>query len=1223
MSEEVEKQRSRRGSKSTRANGEPKHRSSRHHRSSSRDSHDDDILGGSERKSSGSKPERRRSKDDDDIGGSRKRSSGRPSRRKSRDSHDDELGGSLANSQPPEKRKSTDSDNVIGKSDRRSSERPSRRKSRDSHGDELGGSSGNAQPPGKRKSKDSNDNVIGSRSDRRSYERPSRRKSRDSHDERSSVNGSSTSQDSNDSGSAKTEDKKAKAKSRRMASIPAMPGAFEAKSTEDKAVRRKRDAAYKGREAGDNDRESSDREAKNRARRQPGETKPGSSIEIMDRRAKDQAWRSVGSDIRPGASSHESMDRTVKDQAKRSVGGAVRPGASSETRGSREAKSKRDTSRQSTEAHEDEISLPPASKIGWTGDVEAVEAIAVDEMEATIPSSPQEVREEAPNETEEEDGRATARREKKSRKYKYMLAAFVVFAIFAGVLVWLLVLRDSSEPDGVSISWIFAPPTTEDCLAISQGVETADQMGATVKYFGVEMDFAVAPNVDLDFLESELQMRIQLDVLPLVAGCDKEGSISTENDSFIVENSVLNSISIGDLATCSSNSEGVCSFVYLQLDLFSKDANVQSAVLLALISDVFQDEGLLELLNLLSPVEGIDYITAYEIVLSGGPSSSPSIQEDGSPPIDNGSPSQETCDAIANGTPVSGREDLVVQEYDILMDVVLDSETEELSPLTTELDEKIQRFLLPSLVGCETKQRRRLQIESFVVNALVDSEGNVGGSCLPDSETPCHRYVIHLDIYVQRTVSSADFSQDILEKFREAPLVERLGLLPPFQNITVVDIASDAASFSPSIPPSAPPSINPTTSPVTYPTTDVPTKTPTTAPSFNPTKAPVAFPTTAAPTALPTKFPTRGPTSGPTPVPSLQPIVGPTLEPSPSPSLEPSGSPSVSPSAYPSSKPSAEPTTTASSWPSVPPSFQPTPSPPSSQPSTSPSTQPSSSTTNFQCFETSSDLSNEVGNWLTSSELKASVEAQYGPIGDWCFSAGVTSMARLFEGQSTFNEDISKWDVSSVTNMEYLFYRATSFNQDLSLWDVSSVTNMLAMFTSLESFNQDLSSWNVSSVTNMDVMFRDTPFNQDLSSWDVSSVTTMSAMFAQTPFNGDISSWDVSSVDNMFSMFQDASSFNQDLSSWDISSVTSMQRMFQRATSFNQDISSWDVSSVARMQFIFNGASSFNQNLCAWGSRLSSSVPVMNSFLNTNSCPSTSSAPDLFANPPGPFCHIC
>ena len=44
----------------------------------------------------------------------------------------------------------------------------------------------------------------------------------------------------------------------------------------------------------------------------------------------------------------------------------------------------------------------------------------------------------------------------------------------------------------------------------------------------------------------------------------------------------------------------------------------------------------------------------------------------------------------------------------------------------------------------------------------------------------------------------------------------------------------------------------------------------------------------------------------------------------------------------------------------------------------------------------------------------------------------------MFKGATSFNEDISEWDVSNVETIEYMFYKAESFDQDISKWDVSN-----------------------------------------------------------------------------------------------------------------------------------------------------------------------------------------
>ena len=108
---------------------------------------------------------------------------------------------------------------------------------------------------------------------------------------------------------------------------------------------------------------------------------------------------------------------------------------------------------------------------------------------------------------------------------------------------------------------------------------------------------------------------------------------------------------------------------------------------------------------------------------------------------------------------------------------------------------------------------------------------------------------------------------------------------------------------------------------------------------------------------------------------------------------------------------------------------------------------------------------------------------------------GITYTKRAVTGIDTTNADTTC--TSDITDMREMFLGETSFNQNISSWDVSSVTSMEGMFTTASAFNQDISSWDVSMVTNMDIMFANaTAFNQDLSGWCVSGIATVPSNFA-------------------------------------------------------------------------------------------------------------------------------
>ena len=112
-------------------------------------------------------------------------------------------------------------------------------------------------------------------------------------------------------------------------------------------------------------------------------------------------------------------------------------------------------------------------------------------------------------------------------------------------------------------------------------------------------------------------------------------------------------------------------------------------------------------------------------------------------------------------------------------------------------------------------------------------------------------------------------------------------------------------------------------------------------------------------------------------------------------------------------------------------------------------------------------------------------------------------MGSVFRGASSFNHDLSVWDVSSATDMSFMFSNATAFNNGGAplAWGIKTalVQNMRDMFANAVNFNRDVSNWDVGNVANFSFMFTNaTSFDQNLGNWDIGNANDMANMLDNT-----------------------------------------------------------------------------------------------------------------------------
>ena len=225
---------------------------------------------------------------------------------------------------------------------------------------------------------------------------------------------------------------------------------------------------------------------------------------------------------------------------------------------------------------------------------------------------------------------------------------------------------------------------------------------------------------------------------------------------------------------------------------------------------------------------------------------------------------------------------------------------------------------------------------------------------------------------------------------------------------------------------------------------------------------------------------------------------------------------------------------------------------------------------------------------------------------------------------STFNADISGWDVSNVQNMSYMFCGASDFNQSLSNWDVNRVMTMASMFEKAKKFNSRLFVPNPVRLRYAGRMFYEAEaFEFEFYNWyDPAWQNVKRNMGIDkrmwlfgTSVNSPMQYADEAWREEWFAKDIPPPPLDSDeliaavkwckvhwctnhplhgpMKDWDVSNVTSMRRLFHGwiqgpswyedlNSAFDTDISEWKVGKVTDMSQMFEGVQGFNADISEW-----------------------------------------
>jgi surface protein len=93
--------------------------------------------------------------------------------------------------------------------------------------------------------------------------------------------------------------------------------------------------------------------------------------------------------------------------------------------------------------------------------------------------------------------------------------------------------------------------------------------------------------------------------------------------------------------------------------------------------------------------------------------------------------------------------------------------------------------------------------------------------------------------------------------------------------------------------------------------------------------------------------------------------------------------------------------------------------------------------------------------------------------------ANATVLTSMFNGCTSFNSDLSRWNVANAINLDCMFVCCTSFNSDLSRWEVANAIPFInGMFHGCDLFDRTfVATWLLPDEQSVEALF--SPYKDD------------------------------------------------------------------------------------------------------------------------------------------------